>query len=253
MKKLVRWNNEEIRQLVAVAVVAWLKNAGKLYTWEVFALPEVQAVLPADRRRKIAGWQSLSDDTISAFEAGVNKFVSEAYPAPEVFPVETIVEVVPSLETVLAAATDEQIASVVLQRVKEKLEVVTELNRRLASLSNLMPVTEAQKAPVVIKEPPKPRRVKVALYGFLDSQEQNIRAKASGFDLELVFVNTEGKMKAKPAAGWHIMMVKMMSHKHSGQVEKAAQASDRVITVHGIDGALKHLADINSRVAQGIR
>lgn len=252
-KKPIRWVLEDNSKLAKAAFEVWVTNdPGEKILWEIVAMDKVQEVLPPERRRKITGRHTVPAELKEIFQKLVAEFVAERNPPPEVYEVLKEVIIRPSTQDVLGQASPAEIFVEFAKRMAPKFADL------LNPQSQSVPVS-TQLAPVVRPSVPKEEIVqtlrppKVVIYGFLDKQVPHIREKAEGFGLELVFISTEGKMKTgRPQANWHILNVTKMSHRHSDAVDKDSPSS-RVITVHGVDGAMKALADINAKVGHGER
>lgn len=258
--KLVRWNAKEISMLASAALDVYLRfNPGEKYLWEVVAMSEVQVVLPHDRRRKITGWALLPDALLAEFQVLMAKYVAEHNQPPEVYEIEKEVIVEPSardVRDVLDSVSNSELFEALARRGANLVEGIINFQRLMLQATQASipaPVQPLIRPPVqkASDTPPTVRPPKVVIYGFLDSQEANIREKAADFKLELVFIRTEGKLQGRrPSAGWHVVNITKVSHKHTDGIT-ASSGHERILYVRGIDSLMKTLADINAKVGQG--
>ncbi len=285
-KEKVIWNEEEKMLVINQAVLEGLIDIGHIW---IFLARAQLVVLPENRRRRIGGRHVVTPEIIELYKKARDqilkptpeKVVEETPPPAPVVEMPTQQNIEPATvsvdrNAVIKSITNAEIIAIVAER----------LGTIFSSLGNIIRVAEAlggantkSESPVVQtnriaeekpSEPPpvtppvsapekksgsgieqiltRPKTV-VVLFGFNDTQETEIRKKATSFDLELAFVNQpEGESVPRiPVCNWCIVNHSVSLSRRAKAALKQRPGNDRILQAGSSETALQKLNDINSR------
>lgn len=233
------WSEEEQRQVVEEAVRLSLKDTN--FIWSFIA--QGQAVLPEARRRIITGRNGINDKIIAEFCAVRQEILERG--VPFAVNIEKPVMVERPREEVLQSITTKELIQLVAERMAPLFELIPALLHKRSEPHTPEVRMESKREeslrPVQSRQPRKPR---VLMYGFLPGQEKVIAEKAANFNLELKFLDKEvSQLKVPPTCQWCVSLDKIR-HAASDKLRKSFKKD--VFFVHGVESALKKLAELNS-------
>lgn len=240
-KSKVIWNDQEIAAVARAAVERSLEDRSFIWSF----VSHGQSVLPHNRRRTITGRNGINARIIEEFSRLRQEILEEGVP----FQVDVVRQVMVERprEDILNSITTEELIGLLAKRLAPVIDMLPGLIQKGTQRLATPPVPEAQHHPAPAEEVEGTTRYpKVLLTGFLPGQEKDIRAKAGEFKLNLVFKGKDVEKSAAPSSCQWCVSLRKMSHAMSGRLKKTM--GKNIIIVDGITGALKALADINSRI-----
>lgn len=244
-KKRIYWDEGEIAKVAEEAFRLYLQDIENLWT----LIEEAQQVLPENRRRTIMGRATVNAALREKFEEIRRTFLEECQEPPIEIEVETVVQKEVPRAELLASISAEEILTLLARKFAPFLE---SLGKATATAEKALPpvvIPVAQK-PVYFEQPietePKKRHPKVLILEFLADQEEAIRKKAAGFQLELIFGGKGRREQVPRTCNWCVILRKV-SHSTSKRMKNQIEGGHTFV-VNGIDSAMKALADINSKI-----
>ena len=221
-------------------------------------------VLPPERQRKVVGRNSTSNDLVARFNLCRQKVLdSKVAPEPkaiepedpEVIVLEKEVMVELPREQVLESITNEEFIREAAKRLAPVLSSLGSISQLVQVISRDRTMAAAQE---VVSRPrfdlgaPTVRKPRVLVFGFLHGQDQEIKTKAAGFNLDLIFYKKEGRQVEPPPSCQWCIMIKKVGHPAWNKI-RDNMGTDRVFLVEGVTDAMKKLADINALIGTGVR
>lgn len=269
-KGRVFWTPAELKLVIDEAALISLDDTEYVWTYLLKAQAEV---LPTNRQRKIQGRAVVTPEILRRFkEARAELLAHRAETAPEApTPPPPPAPVVAPVDraAVIASLTTIEIFEIVANRIGpfitgfQALAGIlkahirppehTETPATPASEKVVVPPVSATAVPPSPKTPTAPTRPtarrKVLLFGFGTEQETEIRKKAAGFELELMFTSQpKGSPLPKiPVSDWAIVNRGISLSRRAKEALASRPGNDRVVDAGTVDTALQKLADINSR------
>lgn len=243
-KKRIYWDEDEINKVAEEALRLYLQDTENLWTY----IEEAQLVLPSNRRRTIMGRATVNSGLREKFEELRRNYFEDGLAYPLEISVETVEWKEKPRSELLASITAEEILALLAKRVAPLLESLTRTPAPAEKTSHFVSSpsqNEARTEPQIVAEPKK-RFPKVLILEFLPGQEEDIRKKATGFNLELIFGGKGRREHVPPKCNWCIVFRKV-SHSTINRT-KDQIGNEHVFVVDGIGAALKTLADINARI-----
>lgn len=244
-KKKVSWTDEELEQVAREAVKLHLVDTEQAW---IYIKQAQKNVLTHDRQRVIVGRANINERLIELFCEVRSEILETGVP----FPVQIEgpeVPVEPSREELLETITTEELLVMAAKRLTPIIGLASKLMQK--SLERPVAVaTPPQGNGGQLRSPPTAptvRKTRVLMYGFIASQERDIREKASGFNLDLIFKKKEGRTDDPPPSCEWCVVINKISHPAWDKMKRKF-TSERIRLVEGTSEALKVLADINAVV-----
>lgn len=241
-KTRVVWTSEEQTQVVEEAVRLSLGDTD--YIWSFIA--DGQKVLPPERQRMIAGRNGINTKIAEEFCTQRQGILERGVPFQ--VNIEKQVNIERPRAEILASITTQELIQLVADRMAPIIELLPVfLQKGIEQPAKRAPAESKREQSVIpIPVPTGPRKPRVLMVGFLPGQEKIFEEKVKNFNLELKFLDKDAsKPKVPPSCQWCISLDKIR-HAVSDKLQDSFQKN--VFFVKGLDGALKQLADLNSRV-----